>query len=147
MKGLSGLFHCLREKNLHLTSSESHAKLLFFLPSNGRLSCEYTAKYFLLHRSYECTNRVGGRRAGHREVSARSTSSLDICFQPLEIISPFPRRFSITGFVSHQRQQQLFLLERLCAKSEKYFAAQRLLLQWGFPASTEPLAAGRSSPT
>lgn len=41
---------------------------------------------------------------GHEKVSSCHTHSLDICFQPLEIIFPFPKYFSITGFLSHQRQ-------------------------------------------
>lgn len=45
------------EKNL--TSSESHAKSLFYLPSDDELSYEHTTMYFFLHRYQEWANRIG----------------------------------------------------------------------------------------
>lgn len=96
MKGLSGLLRSLvGEKNL--TSSKSHAKSLFYLPSDDELS------YVLLSTHISGMGKQNWRW-GHTKASACYTSSLSICFQPLEIIFPFPRYFSITGFGSHQKR-------------------------------------------
>lgn len=101
MKGLSSLLSRPGEKNLYLTSSESHAKPFCSLPSTDGLSYKHTARYLFLRRAWKCTNKSW--RWGHTKVNTSHTSSLDICFQPLETF-PFSRYVSINGFVSHQRQ-------------------------------------------
>lgn len=104
MKGLSGLLTRLVGKNLHLTSSESHAKSLFYLPSHVELGYEHTQCTFCIEY-YESANRIGDgdtQKPVPATLPAWAFSRGHL--QPLEIIFPFPRYFSIICFGSHQRQ-------------------------------------------
>ena len=124
MKGLSGLLTRLVGKNLHLTSSESHAKSLFYLPSHVELGYEHTTMYFL-YRILGISKQNWGW--GHTKATACYTSSLGIfqrAFPTSRNNLPISQIFQHHLLWVSSETIQHCLLMRLCAKSEKQFAAQ-----------------------
>lgn len=125
MKGLSGLFSCVEEKNPHLTSSESHAKPLPFLASRDGPGYAHTVTDFLLFRSLGWARRTEVGEAGHAGLNLCSASSWDLCFQPVGLTSHTPDNLSSPALHFRSVYSSSPPSSWGCgAKSENCFAAQ-----------------------